>query len=90
MVLTFGGGAYILVVLARKHNVLFIVFTGNFRGSEDPAVPVNSWREEYPKYLLHEQSAIIDPVPPLNVLTVGSITRHNATSIAKNTQKYPS
>lgn len=80
------GLAYILDVLARKHNVLFIVSTGNFRGSDDPAVPINSWREEYPEYLLHEQSAIIDPAPALNVLTVGSIARHNATY---DSQKYP-
>lgn len=80
------GLAYILDVLARKHNVLFVVSTGNFRGSEDPLVPVNSWREEYPEYLLHEQSVIIDPAPALNVLTVGSVARHNATY---DSQRYP-
>ncbi|WP_164655597.1 S8 family serine peptidase, partial [Pseudomonas viridiflava] len=36
------GLAYILDVLARKHNLLFIVSTGNFVGSNDPTVPVNS------------------------------------------------
>jgi len=80
------GLAYILDVLARKHNILFVVSTGNFRGSEDPPVPVNSWREEYPEYLLHEQSVIIDPAPALNVLTVGSVARHNATY---DSQRYP-
>lgn len=80
------GLAYILDVLARKHNVLFVVSTGNFRGSEDPLVPINSWREEYPEYLLHEQSVIIDPAPALNVLTVGSFARHNATY---DSQRYP-
>ncbi len=80
------GLAYILDVLARKHNVLFVVSTGNFTGCDEPAVPINSWREEYPEYLLHERSVIIDPAPALNVLTVGSVARHNATF---DSQKYP-
>lgn len=80
------GLAYILDVLARKHNVLFVVSTGNFRGCSEPPMPIESWREEYPEYLLHEQSVIIDPAPALNVLTVGSIARHNATY---DSQKYP-
>ncbi|APO80050.1 MULTISPECIES: S8 family peptidase [Pseudomonas] len=80
------GLAYILDVLARKHNVLFVVSTGNFMGSSDPAVPINSWREEYPEYLLHESSVIIDPAPAMNVLTVGSIARHDATV---DSQRYP-
>lgn len=80
------GLAYILDVLARKHNVLFVVSTGNFMGASDPAVPINSWREEYPEYLLHESSVIIDPAPAMNVLTVGSIARHDATV---DSQRYP-
>lgn len=80
------GLAYILDVLARKHNILFIVSTGNFSGSNDPPVPVNSWRDEYPEYLLGEQSVLIDPAPALNVLTVGSTARHNATY---DSQRYP-
>lgn len=80
------GLAYILDMLARKHNVLFVVSTGNFRGAEEPPRPINSWREEYPEYLLHEQSVIIDPAPALNVLTVGSVARHNATY---DSQRYP-
>ncbi|MGY3913103.1 S8 family peptidase [Aeromonas piscicola] len=80
------GLAYILDVLSRRHNILFVVSTGNFCGSEDPAVPVNSWRDEYPEYLLSEQSSIIDPAPAMSVLTVGSIARHNATI---DTQRFP-
>lgn len=80
------GLAYILDVLSRRHNILFVVSTGNFCGSENPAVPVNSWRDEYPEYLLAEQSAIIDPAPAMSALTVGSIARHNATIDA---QRYP-
>ena len=80
------GLAYILDMLARKHNVLFVVSTGNFRGAGEPPRPINSWREEYPEYLLHEQSVIIDPAPALNVLTVGSVARHNATY---DSQRYP-
>lgn len=80
------GLAYILDVLSRRHNILFVVSTGNFNGSENPPVPINSWREEYPEYLIAEQSAIIDPAPAMTVLTVGSISRHNATY---DSQRYP-
>jgi len=80
------GLAYILDVLSRRHNILFVVSTGNFCGSVDPAVPVSSWRDEYPEYLLAEQSTIIDPAPAMSVLTVGSIARHNATT---DTQRFP-
>ena len=80
------GLAYILDVLSRRHNILFVVSTGNFCGSENPAVPVNSWRDEYPEYLLAEQSSIIDPAPAMSVLTVGSIARHNSSA---DTQRYP-
>lgn len=80
------GLAYILDVLSRRHNILFIVSTGNFSGSENPPLPANSWRDEYPEYLVAEQSAIIDPAPAMTVLTVGSISRHNATF---DSQQYP-
>lgn len=80
------GLAYILDVLSRRYNILFVVSTGNFCGSERPPVPINSWRDEYPEYLVAAQSAIIDPAPAMTVLTVGSISRHNATF---DSQKYP-
>lgn len=80
------GIAYVLDKLARDLNVLFVVSAGNFSGSTDPNVPTNSWRDEYPEYLLSDASVIIDPAPALNVLTVGSLARHNATFDA---QRYP-
>ncbi|EHK68790.1 hypothetical protein PPL19_22444 [Pseudomonas psychrotolerans L19] len=80
------GLAYILDVLSRRHNILFVVSTGNFCGSENPPTPINSWRDEYPEYLVAEQSTIIDPAPAMTVLTVGSISRHNATFDA---QRFP-
>lgn len=80
------GIAYVLDDLARRHNVLFVASAGNFNGSENPFVPKESWRDEYPEYLTVEQSAIIDPAPALNVLTVGSLARHNATF---DEQRYP-
>ena len=80
------GMAYILDTLARKHNVLFIVSAGNFKGSEEPPIPLKSWRDEYPDYLIHEASIIIDPAPALNVLTVGSLAQHNANL---DEQRYP-
>lgn len=80
------GIAYVLDKLAREYDLLFIVSAGNFNGSEIPPVPQYSWRDEYPVYLMHKASVIIDPAPALNVITVGSLSRHNAHI---NEQKYP-
>ncbi len=80
------GIAYVLDDLARQFDILFVVSSGNFTGSDEPPVPEHSWRDEYPDYLLSDQSLIIDPAPALNVITVGSLARHNATSDA---QRYP-
>ena len=80
------GIAYVLDNLARQYDVLFVVSAGNFVGSEKPPIPRESWRDEYPEYLLSNESVIIDPAPALNVLTVGSLARYNATLDA---QRYP-
>lgn len=80
------GIAYVLDKLARDYNVLFVVSAGNFTGSNDLGVPRQSWRDEYPEYLLVPESVIIDPAPALNILTVGSLARHNATF---DEQHYP-
>lgn len=77
------GMAYTLDRLARNKNILFVVSAGNFNGCDDPLVPKKSWRDEYPEYLIHDESRIIDPAPALNVLTVGSLARHNATKDAQ-------
>lgn len=80
------GIAYVLDDLARKFDILFVVSAGNFSGSDEPPIPRESWRDEYPEYLIAEESVIIDPAPALNVLTVGSLAQHNATIDA---QRYP-
>jgi hypothetical protein len=80
------GMAYVLDRLAREYDVLFVVSAGNFSGSSNPSVPRASWREEYPDYLLMPETIIIDPAPALNVLTVGSIARHDAHF---NEQRHP-
>ncbi len=66
--------------------MLFVVSAGNFSGNDNPPIPQNSWRDEYPDYLLADSSVIIDPAPALNVLTVGSLARQNATM---DTQRRP-
>lgn len=80
------GIAYVLDKLAREYDVLFIVSAGNFGGNEDPPIPATSWRDEYPNYLSCPESVIIDPAPALNVISVGSLARHNAHI---NEQRYP-
>ncbi|HAT9718743.1 S8 family peptidase [Legionella pneumophila serogroup 1] len=72
------GIAYVLDLLARQYDILFVVSAGNFFGCNEPPIPIKSWREEYPEYLIHESSIIIDPAPAMNVLTVGSLAQHNA------------
>lgn len=72
------GIAYTLDRLAREYNILFVVSAGNFRGTE--TLPRADWREEYPEYLLADESRIIDPAPALNVLTVGALANHTATA----------
>lgn len=79
------GVAYILDKLSRDLGVLFVVSAGNFNGSSSPCVPPRNWKEDYPEYLLVEQNALIDPAPALNVITVGSLAKHNATF---DTQRY--
>lgn len=81
-----GNIAYVIDKLARELDVLFIVSAGNFTGSTDPDIPRLSWRDEYPDYLLAPESILIDPAPALNVLTIGSVAKHNATF---NAQRYP-
>lgn len=80
------GIAYVLDMLAREYDILFVVSAGNFSGSNEPPVPVSSWRDEYPSYLMNEASVIIDPASALNVITVGSLAKHNAHI---NEQRHP-
>lgn len=76
------GLAVTLDTLTRELGVLFVVPTGNFEGTDtSPA----DWRTEYPGYLLRTEAALIDPAPALNVLTVGSLARWDATF---NAQRY--
>ena len=76
------GLAVTLDALTRELGVLFIVPTGNFSGTDtEPA----DWRSEYPDYLFQPGATLLDPAPALNALTVGSLTRWDATF---NAQRY--
>lgn len=74
-----------LDALSRELGVLFVVSAGNHRIGEDSPDGL-AWRDNYPHYLLDEAWRIIEPAPALNVLTVGSLARHNQTY---NSQHYP-
>jgi len=77
------GLAYVLDRLSRELDVLFVVPTGNFLGTE--SVP-SDWKDEYPGYLFAQEARLLDPAPALNVLTVGSLARWDKSSYA---QRYP-
>ena len=69
------GIAVTLDELARKLDILIVVSSGNYNGSDI----INNWRDDYPSYLLSEDASLIDPAPAANVLTVGSIAKHTMT-----------
>jgi hypothetical protein len=75
------GLAVTLDTLTRELGVLFVVPTGNFSGI---AAEPRDWRSQYPDYLL-QGAALLDPATALNVLTVGSLARWDATL---NAQRY--
>jgi hypothetical protein len=72
-----------LDTLAREQDVLFVISTGNFEGTEE--VPSN-WRTEYPTYLTKPEARIIDPATALNALTVGGLARHE---VSFQSRRYP-
>ncbi|MGD0961987.1 MAG: S8 family peptidase, partial [Methylomonas sp.] len=76
------GLAYTLDRLSRELGVLFVVSTGNVLPGQLDGL---TWRQEYPDYLTHDDWAIIDPATALNVLTVGSLARWEA---SLNAQRY--
>lgn len=76
------GLAYTLDRLARELGILFVVPTGNLLESELPTQPI----EAYPGYLLAENARLLDPAPALNVVTVGGLSRYNAT---RGAQQHP-
>lgn len=77
------GLAVTLDTLAREIGVLFVVPTGNIE-----AMPADI-RAEYPRYLLSPDAALLDPATALNVLTVGSLARWDATFYAQRYQDDP-
>jgi len=76
------GLAFVLDTLSRELGVLFVVSAGNATGSQ---LLGWEWRARYPEYLREAPWAICDPAPALNVLTVGSLARHDQTT---NSQRF--
>ncbi len=74
-----------LDLLSRELSVLFVVSAGNHRISDNSPEELE-WRDNYPGYLLDDAWKIIEPAPALNVLTVGSLARHDRTF---NSQRHP-
>lgn len=79
-----GPWATLLDDLAKKHNVLFIVSTGNYRGSANGP---DDWRAAYPGILLSDDEArIIDPGTAINAITVGGLALYER---SRQTQRHP-
>jgi len=76
------GLAVTLDTIARELGVLFVVPAGNL---ERAAAAPPDWRTQYPRYLLQQEAALLDPATALNALTVGSLVRWDATF---NAQRY--
>ena len=76
------GLAVTLDTITRTLGVLFVVPVGN--QDRAAAVPFD-WRTQYPRHLLHQDAALLDPATALNALTVGSLARWDATF---NAQRY--
>lgn len=76
------GLSYVLDTLSRELGVLFIVSAGNVLGSQKDGL---EWKNGYPVYMTEDTWAIVEPAPALNVITVGSLARHDQTT---NSQRY--
>ena len=76
------GLSYVLDSLSRELGVLFIVSAGNVLGSQKDGL---EWKNGYPVYMTEDTWAIVEPAPALNVITVGSLARHDQTT---NSQRY--
>ena len=76
------GLSYVIDTLSRELGVLFIVSAGNVPGSQKNGL---EWKNGYPDYMAEDTWAIVEPAPALNVITVGSIARHDQTT---NSQRY--
>jgi hypothetical protein len=66
------GLAFTLDRLSRELGILFVVSAGNVLPSQLDGL---AWREDYPKYLIHDDWSIIDPATAINAITVGSLAR---------------
>lgn len=62
--------------------MLFVVSVGNFSDIFCHNT-VQNFSDRYPEYLLENETIIIDPAPAANVLTIGAISRHEATDNAQ-------
>ncbi|MDD4649539.1 MAG: S8 family peptidase, partial [Desulfoplanes sp.] len=71
-----------LDTLARDLDVLFVVSAGNVVANMLDGL---EWKNGYPDYLTEKRWSILDPASALNVLTVGSMARYDATL---NSQRY--
>lgn len=80
------GLAYLLNQLSRELGILFVVPTGNFKGTDE--IP-GDWKDDYPDYLMTEEARLLDPAPALNALTIGSVARWDQGIYAQRYRRDP-
>jgi hypothetical protein len=83
------GLSVVLDTLSRELDVLFIVSAGNHCIGESSPNGLE-WRDSYHHYLLKDSWRIIEPATAMNVLTVGSLARHNQTFNSQRNSHDPS
>lgn len=74
------GLSYTLDTLSRELGALFIVSAGNVPRWQKDGL---EWKNGYPVYMSEDAWSIVEPAPALNVITVGSLVRHDQTTNSK-------
>lgn len=70
--------ASILDTLARELDIIIVVSAGNYEHIIDSSYSVDSYLQDYPRYLLDDNARIIEPATGLIVLTVGALAHSSA------------
>ena len=82
--------AYILDTLARDLDVVIVVSAGNLSVLGVFGDEANQIFTEYPRYLLNDDSRLIEPATAANVLTVGALAHSDVSHLMSRRPNDPS